>query len=82
MKKVAVVILNWNGKALLERFLPSVIRYTTHADVELVVADNGSTDDSIVFLQSVYPQIVRIVLPENYGFADGYNKALKEVEAE
>jgi GT2 family glycosyltransferase len=82
MKKIAVVILNWNGKALLEQFLPSVIRYTTHADVELVVADNGSTDDSITFLQTVYPQISRIVLSVNYGFAGGYNKALKEVNAE
>ncbi|WP_419033546.1 glycosyltransferase family 2 protein [Dysgonomonas gadei] len=82
MKKVAVVILNWNGKVLLEQFLPSVVQYTTHANVELIVADNGSTDDSVVFLQSVYPQVTRIILPENYGFADGYNKTLKEVEAE
>lgn len=82
MKKVAVVILNWNGKVLLEQFLPSVIRYSTHADVELVVADNGSTDDSIAFLQAVYPQISRIALSGNYGFAGGYNKALQEVNAE
>lgn len=82
MKKTAVVILNWNGRALLEQFLPSVVQYTTHPDVELVVADNGSTDDSIAFLQSTYPQITRIVLPQNYGFADGYNRALDEVNAE
>lgn len=82
MKKTAVVILNWNGRKLLEEFLPSVIRYSSFPDVEIVVADNGSTDDSIAFLTSVYPQITRVVLSENYGFADGYNRALKEVKAE
>lgn len=82
MKKTAVVILNWNGRALLKRFLPSVIEYTTSQDVEIVVADNGSTDDSISFLKASYPQITCVVLPENYGFADGYNRALKQVDAE
>lgn len=82
MKKTAVVILNWNGRKLLEEFLPSVIRYSSFPDVEIVVADNGSTDDSIAFLTDVYPQITRVVLSENYGFADGYNRALKEVDAE
>lgn len=81
MKKTAVVILNWNGKKLLEEFLPSVLRYTPLSDVEIVVADNGSTDDSLHFLENTYPQITRIVLPENYGFAGGYNNALKEVDA-
>lgn len=82
MKKAAVVILNWNGKKLLEEFLPSVVRYTTLPDVEIVVADNGSTDDSVSFLRSAYPQIRIIIMSENYGFAEGYNKALKEVNAE
>ncbi|MDR1881209.1 MAG: glycosyltransferase family 2 protein [Prevotella sp.] len=82
MKKVAVVILNWNGRPLLEEFLPSVMQYTVHAGVELVVADNGSSDDSVEFLQRAYPQVTRIVLAENYGFAGGYNRALKEVDAE
>lgn len=82
MKKASVVILNWNGKNLLKEFLPSVIRHTTHPDIEIVVADNGSTDDSLMFLQTEYPQIRRIALPKNYGFADGYNKALKEVDSE
>lgn len=82
MKKVAVVILNWNGKALLEQFLPSVIRYTSYDDVEIVVADNDSKDDSIRFLESEYPMVTRISLPENYGFAEGYNKALRQVNAE
>lgn len=82
MKKTAVVILNWNGKALLEKFLPSLIRYTTHPDVELIVADNGSTDDSLAFLMNIYPQIKLITLSQNYGFADGYNKALENVKSE
>ncbi len=82
MRKVAVVILNWNGRELLDEFLPSVLQYTTHPDVEIVVADNGSTDDSLLFLENTYPSVTRIVLPQNYGFADGYNRALKEVNAE
>lgn len=82
MKKVSVVILNWNGRNLLEEFLPSVIRYTTHPDIEIVVADNGSTDDSLMFLQTKYPQIKRIALSDNYGFADGYNRALRDINAE
>jgi len=82
MRKVAIVILNWNGKKLLEEFLPSVIKYTTYPGVEIVIADNGSTDDSIPYLKANYPGITRILLPENYGFADGYNKALTQVDAE
>ncbi|MDR3060007.1 MAG: glycosyltransferase family 2 protein [Prevotella sp.] len=82
MKKIAVVILNWNGRKLLEEFLPSVIRYSTHPDINIVVADNGSTDDSLTFLETVYPQVTRIVLLQNYGFADGYNRALKQVESD
>lgn len=82
MKKIAVVILNWNGRKLLEEFLPSVIQYSTHPDIDIVVADNGSTDDSLTFLETVYPQVTRIVLPQNYGFADGYNRALKQVESD
>ncbi len=82
MKKTAVVILNWNGRKLLEEFLPSVIRYSSFPDIEIVVADNGSTDDSIAYLTAAYPQVIRVVLPKNYGFAEGYNRALKEVDAE
>jgi GT2 family glycosyltransferase len=82
MKKTAIVILNWNGQKLLEEFLPAVIRYSSFSDVEIVVADNGSTDGSVSFIQAVYPQVSLILLPENYGFADGYNRALQNVEAE
>ncbi|NDV78785.1 glycosyltransferase family 2 protein [Dysgonomonas sp. 511] len=82
MKKAAVVILNWNGRKLLEEFLPSVTKYTATPDVGIVVADNGSTDDSIEFLQNNYPDVSLVLLPQNYGFADGYNRALQQVDAE
>ena len=79
--KVAVVILNWNGKKWLEKFLPSVIE-TNYNTLEIVVADNASTDDSLAFLNENYPEITQIVLEKNWGFADGYNKALEKVEAD
>lgn len=78
--KVAVVILNWNGKEILKTFLPSVINYSKEA--ELVIVDNGSTDNSIAFLKNEYSQIRIIDNKQNYGFAGGYNKALKEIEAD
>ncbi len=79
--KVAIVILNWNGKNYLEKFLPSVLA-TTYANMEVIVADNGSTDDSIHFLTTTYPTIQLIRLDKNYGFAKGYNEALKQVTAD
>lgn len=78
--KIAVVILNWNGKRFLEKFLPFLIANNT-AGAELIVADNASSDDSIEFLQKKYPEIRIIRNPENYGFAKGYNVALSQVEA-
>ncbi len=80
MPTVAVVILNYNGKHHLERFLPSVVQSSENADIW--IADNGSTDDSILFVKNNYPEINRIELPENYGFAAGYNQALKQVSAD
>ena len=80
MTKVAVVILNWNGEAMLKTYLPSVTENSK--DYEVIVADNGSTDNSIGFLKREYPQVRIIDNKENLGFAEGYNKALKEVEAE
>lgn len=77
---MAVVILNWNGRHYLEKFLPS-LRATEYDNMDIVVADNASTDDSIAFLQSHYPAIRIIQLKENYGFAKGYNEALKHIEA-
>ena len=78
--RLAIVILNWNGKDLLERFLPSVV---AHADeAELWVIDNASTDDSMKFLEQNFPSVNRIVLNQNYGFAKGYNEGLKKVDAD
>ena len=76
MKQTAIVILNWNGKKLLEQFLPSVLQHTPADEADIIVADNGSTDDSIAFLQTNYPSVIVHVLGENYGFAEGYNRAL------
>ncbi len=81
LPRVAVVILNWNGRKYLEQFLPSVVA-STYSDMELVVADNASTDDSVVFLQQSYPAVRIIRLSSNFGFAKGYNEALKLVEAD
>jgi GT2 family glycosyltransferase len=81
-KKVAVVILNWNGKKYLQNFLPSVISNSKSEDITLWVADNGSIDDSVHFLETNYPEIHIIKLDKNYGFAGGYNKALEQIDAE
>lgn len=78
---VSVVILNWNGRAFLEQFLPSVMA-STYGRLELIVADNASTDDSVSFLQQHYPTVRLIRLSKNLGFAGGYNAALKEVKAD
>lgn len=78
--KVAVVILNWNGKKFLEKFLPSFIEHSKE-EAEIIVADNASKDDSVAFLKSAYPSIRIIQNPKNLGFAGGYNAALKQVDA-
>lgn len=79
MNEVAIVILNWNGRAHLERYLPSVVAHSNGA--RIIVADNCSSDDSLSFLRSNYPTLEIIELHENHGFAEGYNEALKQVEA-
>lgn len=81
LPSVAVVILNWNGRKYLEQFLPSVIA-STYTNFRVVVVDNASSDDSVVFLQNTYPQVEMIVLPQNFGFAKGYNEGLRQVEAD
>ena len=81
MPSVAIVILNWNGRNFLERFLPSVLA-SVYADKRIIVADNGSTDDSLVFLQQHYPQIEIIQNSSNEGFAKGYNTALRKTESD
>ncbi|WP_423128802.1 glycosyltransferase family 2 protein [Gaoshiqia sp. Z1-71] len=79
--KVAIVILNWNGEKLLPQFLPSVIEYSRQDDVELIVADNHSSDGSIQVLKDQFPQVKILPLETNYGFARGYNEALKQIQA-
>ncbi|MGB5418477.1 glycosyltransferase family 2 protein [Algibacter sp.] len=78
--KLAVVILNWNGKKLLEQFLPSVIQHSNNADI--YVADNASTDNSVAFVKTTFPTIKIIQNSKNEGFAKGYNDALKSVDAD
>lgn len=82
--KVSVVILNWNAEHLLCQFLPSVVRNSTLPDgeCEVVVADNGSTDGSVTLIEEEFPSVRIIRLSENYGFAEGYNRALEQVNAE
>ncbi|MDR0507680.1 MAG: glycosyltransferase family 2 protein [Dysgonamonadaceae bacterium] len=82
MKRIGIVILNWNGKSLLEKFLPSIVKYTDLTVADIVVADNGSKDDSMPFLTAHYPFIRQIVFDKNYGFAEGYNKALASLNYE
>ncbi len=79
--KVAIVILNWNGQKYLEQFLPSVLA-TSYSNFGIILADNGSADDSIEFLAKNYPHIKPIRFDKNYGFAKGYNLALKQVPAD
>ncbi len=79
--KVAIVILNWNGKKYLEQFLPSVFA-TNYSNHEIIIADNDSSDSSILFLQKNYPSARIIHLRKNYGFAKGYNEALKRIAAD
>ncbi|MCQ2342177.1 MAG: glycosyltransferase family 2 protein [Paludibacteraceae bacterium] len=80
-KKCSIVILNWNGADMLRRYLPVVIEHTRLSNTEIVVADNGSTDNSLAVVQS-FPEVRVIVLDRNYGFAEGYNRALQDIRAE
>ncbi len=80
--KTAVVILNWNGETVMRRFLPSVVRHTLAPDVSVMVADNASTDGSLRLLEEDFPAVGIIRLDKNYGFAEGYNRALAQVEAD
>ena len=78
--KTAIVILNWNGVAMLQRFLPLVLEHS--AEAEVIVADNASTDQSVAMMREHFPQVRLVLLDSNYGFAEGYNLALKQVEAD
>ena len=77
--ELGILILNWNGAALLREFLPGVIRNTDPQEAEVVVIDNGSTDDSVRLLQQEFPGVRLLALGENLGYAGGYNRALREL---
>lgn len=76
MKKLAVIILNWNGLSLLRQFLPEVSRHTVCDEADLIVADNGSTDGSVEWVANYHPEVRVIRFEKNYGFSEGYNRAI------
>ncbi|MFW5820932.1 MAG: glycosyltransferase family 2 protein [Bacteroidota bacterium] len=82
MLKVAIVILNWNGANYLKRFLPGVISSSDIPEVKVFVADNASSDDSVEMLESDFPEVEVLKFDKNYGFAEGYNRAFKQIESE
>ena len=82
MNKIAIVILNWNGVDMMRRYLTDMVNYSIVDNAVVYVADNASTDDSVEMLRSEYPQVKVILLEKNWGFAEGYNKALSQIEAE
>ena len=77
---IAVVILNWNGRDMLEKYLPSVVEHTAD-QARIIVADNGSDDDSVPLLRERFPQVEVLQLDRNYGFAEGYNRSLQQISA-
>ena len=77
-KPVAVIILNWNGEALLQEFLPKVIATTNEKLADIIVADNGSTDNSVEFIEKEFPNVKLLKFTENHGFAEGYNQAIAQ----
>ena len=77
-KPVAVIILNWNGEALLQEFLPKVIATTNEKLADIIVADNGSTDNSVKLIESEFPNVKLLKFTENHGFAEGYNQAIAQ----
>jgi len=81
MEKVAIVILNWNGQKMLKEYLPSVLQYSRN-EATVYVADNASTDDSLVMLREHFPEVQLIELEKNWGFAEGYNQALRQIDAQ
>jgi len=81
MEKLAIVILNWNGEAMLRQYLPSVLQYSRD-EATIYVADNGSTDNSLDLLRHHFPDCHIIELGQNWGFAEGYNRALAQIDAE
>ncbi len=82
MIEIAVVILNWNGENYLMRFLPGVIKHSSGKNIKIFVADNGSVDNSVNLLRTRFPKVKLILLDKNYGFAEGYNRALNNINAQ
>lgn len=82
MARLSVVILNWNGEKLLKEFLPSVVANTCGDEVEVIVADNGSSDSSLDVLKTDFPEVKVIALDKNYGFAGGYNRVISMTDSE
>ena len=80
MIKTSVVILNWNGREFLQKFLPCVVQYTEDAETQVVIADNGSRDDSLIYVKQNFPHLPVIVFDRNYGFTSGYNRAIAQIE--
>lgn len=81
MNRIAIVILNWNGRKMLAQYMPSVLEHSS-TEATVYVADNASTDDSLELLEKQFPEVQIIRLDKNWGFAEGYNRALAQVEAE
>ncbi len=79
--KISIVILNWNGSRFLKRFLPSVVA-NSKGNVEIIVADNGSTDNSKAIVETLFPTVIYRQLDRNYGFAEGYNRALNSLNSD
>ena len=82
LMKCSIIILNWNGAEMLRRYLPSVVEHTMDEGCEVIVADNGSTDESMAVMAREFPSVKTIILDKNYGFAEGYNRAIEQVESE
>ena len=80
MKKVSIIILNWNGSKLLRKYLPSVVKYTDGDIADVIVADNGSTDESLQILREEFPTVSVIAFDQNHGFAKGYNLAISHID--
>ena len=80
MKKVSIIILNWNGSKLLRKYLPSVVKYTDGDIADVIVADNGSTDESLQILREEFPTVRVIAFDHNHGFAKGYNLAISHID--
>lgn len=81
MEKLAIVILNWNGAKMMHQYLPSVLKYSRN-EATVYVADNASTDNSLDLLRTEFPECRLIRLDQNWGFAEGYNRALRQIDAE